>query len=176
MSLTQNEILNNTRTVLKQVPFRTTFERENFLFGSLTGPRLLVTLCQDIEFLNGEFNRVANDWEKQAILNEMNLVNVKIAELQESVGTDIAAAIEAAEPEFWVEELARKAAVEAICQTTTVENMSQLLKLPAELYGEAITKCQTFLNVINKTTRMAERKANMANVPSSNESNESDEA
>ena len=28
---------------------------------------------------------------------------------------------------------------------------------------ETITKCQTFLNIINKTTRLAERKANVGN-------------
>lgn len=165
MSLTQNEILDNTRKVLKQVPFRTTFERENFLFGAASGPRLLVSLCQDIEFLNNEFNRVNNDWEKDAILAEMNAVNSKILELQQEVGADIKAAIEASEPAFWVEELARRAAVEALSNNITTENMAQMLKLPAELYEEAITKCQTFLNVINKTTRLAERKANTANVP-----------
>lgn len=166
MSLTQNEILANTRPVLNQVPFRTTFERENFLFGALSGPRLLVSLCQDIEFLNGEYVNALNEMSKDSILEEMNLVNAKIAELQAELGSDIRQAIEDAEPQFWVEELARKAAIEALCQSVTFENMSQMLKLPAELYEEAITKCQTFLNVINKTTRLAERKANVGNVPS----------
>lgn len=166
MSLTQNEILNNTRGVLKQVPFRTTFERENFLYGSHNGPRLLVALCQDIEFLNGEYNRVVNEWEKASILEEMNIVNAKIVELQQEIGTDVRKAIEEGESKFWVEELARKAAIEALCQEVTIENMGQMLKLPAELYEETITKCQTFLNVINKTTRLAERKANTANVAS----------
>lgn len=165
MPLTQNEILNNTRGVLKQVPFRTDFERENFLYGSHTGPRLLVALCQDIEFLNGEYNRVANDWEKESILQEMNIINAKIVELQQSVGPDVKKAIEDTEPQFWVEELARTAAIEALCQKVSTENMSQMLKLPAELYEETITKCQTFLNIINKTTRLAERKANTASVP-----------
>lgn len=165
MSLTQNEILNNARGVLKQVPFRTTFERENFLYGSHSGPRLLVALCQDIEFLNGEYNRVANDWEKASVLEEMNIINAKIVELQQDIGSDVKKAIEEGEAQFWVEELARKAAIEALCQTVTADNMGQMLKLPAELYEETITKCQTFLNVINKTTRLAERKANTANVP-----------
>lgn len=165
MSLTQNEILSNTRKVLKQVPFRTTFERENFLYGSHTGPRLLVVLCQDIEFLNNEYSRVLTDWEKASILEEMNIVNAKILELQEGIGEDVRKAIEEAEPQFWVEELARTAAIEALCQSVSKENMGQMLKLPAELYEETITKCQTFLNVINKTTRLAERKANVSNVP-----------
>ena len=165
MSLTQNEILNNTRGVLKQVPFRTKFERENFLYGTHSGPRLLVTLCHDIEFLNTEYNRAVNEWEKAPILEEMNIVNAKIAELQQEIGADVRTAIEDAEAQFWVEELARKAAIEALCQTVTADNMGQMLKLPAELYEETITKCQTFLNVINKTTRLAERKANTANVP-----------
>ncbi len=166
MSLTQNEILNNTRGVLKQVPFRTNFERENFLYGSHSGPRLLVALCQDIEFLNGEYNRVVNEWEKASLLEEMNIINAKIIELQQEIGADVRKAIEDDEPKFWVEELARKAAIEALCQEVTSANMEQMLKLPAELYEETITKCQTFLNVINKTTRLAERKANTANVPS----------
>lgn len=161
--LSQNEILHNTRSVLQQVPYRTTFERENFLFSSSTGPRLLVTLCHDIEFLNGEYNKASTDWDKNALLEEMNKVNAKIKELQTEIGTNVAQAIEEAEPQFWVEELARKAAIEALCQTVTTENMGQMLKLPAELYEETITKCQTFLNVINKTTRLAERKANVGN-------------
>jgi hypothetical protein len=161
--LSQNEILHNTRGVLQQVPYRTTFERENFLFSSATGPRLMVTLCHDIEFLNGEYNKASTDWDKTALLDEMNKVNNKIKELQADLGADIAQAIEEAEPQYWVEELARKAAIEALCQSVTTENMGQMLKLPAELYEETITKCQSFLNVINKTTRLAERKANIGN-------------
>jgi hypothetical protein len=163
MLLSQNEILHNSRSVLQQVPFRTTFERENFLFSSSTGPRLLVTLCHDVEFLNGEYDKATTDWSKKAILDEMNKINEKIRELQAELGTDINQAIEDAEAQFWVEELARTAAIEALCQAVTTENMGKMLKLPAELYEETITKCQTFLNVINKTTRLAERKANIGN-------------
>jgi len=169
MSLTQNEILENTRSVLKQVPFRTKFERDNFVYGVASGPRLLVSLCQEMEFLNNEATLAANDWSKAPILEEMNTINAKIVELQAEVGSDIRTALEAAEPAFWVEDLAKKAAVEAICQDVTVANMDQMLKLPAELYEEAIVKCQTFLNVINKVTRIAERKANASAVPSADE-------
>jgi hypothetical protein len=169
MALTQNEILANTRTVLKQVPFRTTFERENFVYSVANGPRLLVSLCQETEFLNSEYEKAKSDWEKENILKEMNIINARIAELQAEVGTDVAAAIEEAEPQFWVEELARKAAIEALTQNVTTENMAQMLKLPAELYEKTISRCQTFLNVINKTTRMAERKANLANLDESEE-------
>jgi hypothetical protein len=169
MPLTQNEILNNTRAVLKQVPFRTNFERENFVYSVASGPRLLVSLCQEMEFLNSELEKATTDWQKQIVLDEMNIINGRIAELKEEIGTDIAGAVEEAEPQFWVEELARKAAVEALTQNVTTENMAQMLKLPAELYEQTISRCQTFLNVINKTTRIAERKANLANVDTSEE-------
>jgi hypothetical protein len=169
MALTQNEILSNTRAVLKQVPFRTNFERENFVYNVTTGPRLLVSLCQEMEFLNSELERATTDWQKQIVLNEMNIINGRIAELQAEIGTDVAKAVEDAEPQFWVEELARKAAIEALTQSVSVENMAQMLKLPAELYEKTISRCQTFLNVINKTTRLAERKANLANVDDSEE-------
>jgi hypothetical protein len=169
MALTQNEILSNTRSVLKQVPFRTNFERENFVYNVTTGPRLLVSLCQEMEFLNGELEKATTDWQKQIVLNEMNIINGRIAELQAEIGTDVATAVEDAEPQFWVEELARKAAIEALTQSVSVENMAQMLKLPAELYEQTISRCQTFLNVINKTTRLAERKANLANVDDSEE-------
>lgn len=169
MALTQNEILANTRSVLKQVPFRTTFERENFVYSTATGPRLLVSLCQEMEFLNSELEKATTDWQKQIVLNEMNIINGRVAELQAEIGADVATAVEAAEPQFWVEELARKAAIEALTQSVSVENMAQMLKLPAELYEQTISRCQTFLNVINKTTRIAERKANLANVDTSEE-------
>lgn len=165
MPLQQNEILNNARSILKQVPYRTNFERENFLFSNQSGPRFLVALCRDIEFLNVEYAKSVVEWQKEAILTEMNIIAAKIAEVQESIGENIAVAIEEAEPEYWVEELSRRAAIEALVQKTTAENMGQLLKLPAELYEESITKCQHFLNVIGKVTRHAERKANLANVP-----------
>lgn len=172
MALSQNEILNSTRSVLKQVPFRTKFERDNFVLSVASGPRLLVSLCQEMEFLNSEYEKATVDWVKDNILTEMNIINDKINELKGELSTDdIAKAIEDAEPAFWVEELARKAAVEAICQSVTVENMTQMLKLPSELYEEAITRCQTILNVVNKTTRMAERKANIASTAT--ETNES---
>jgi len=169
MSLTQNEILNNTRSVLQQVPFRTTFERENFVYSVANGPRLLVTLCQEMEFLNSEYEKAVLDWQKQVVLAEMNIINARIAELQAEVGTNVTTALEEAEPQFWVEELARKAAIEALTQHVSVENMAQMLKLPAELYEQTISRCQTFLNVINKTTRLAERKSNLANVSNTDE-------
>jgi hypothetical protein len=169
MPLTQNEILNNTRAVLKQVPFRTNFERENFVYGVATGPRLLVSLCQEIEFLNSELEKATSDWQKEIVLTEMNIINARIAELQVEIGADVANAIEEAESQFWVEELARKAAIEALTQSVSVENMGQMLKLPAELYEQTISRCQTFLNVINKTTRLAERKANVGNIDDSEE-------
>ena len=169
MPLTQNEILNNTRAVLKQIPFRTNFERENFVYSVASGPRLLVSLCQEMEFLNSELEKATTDWQKQVVLDEMNIINARITELKEEIGADIATAVEEAEPQFWVEELARKAAVEALTQNVTTENMAQMLKLPAELYEQTISRCQTFLNVINKTTRIAERKANLANVDTSEE-------
>lgn len=169
MPLTQNEILNNTRAVLKQVPFRTNFERENFVYSVASGPRLLVSLCQEMEFLNSELEKATTDWQKQIVLDEMNIINGRIAELKEEIGADVASAVEEAEPQFWVEELARKAAIEALTQSVSVENMGQMLKLPAELYEQTISRCQTFLNVINKTTRVAERKANLANIDDSEE-------
>lgn len=169
MALTQYEILAKTRNLLGQVPYRTTFERENFVYGNLSGPRLLIELCKEIERLNSVLDGSKQEWERSAILTEMTILTDKVAEVQKEVGKNVAKALEDAEGEYWVGELARKAAVEAICQTVTTENMGHMLKLPAELYEEAITKCQTFLNVINKTTRLAERKANVSNVKSDSE-------
>jgi hypothetical protein len=169
MALTQYEILAESRKLLGQAPYRTAFERENFVYGNLSGPRLLIELCKEIERLNVLLDMSKQEWERSAILNEMNIISDKIKEVQKEVGTDVAKALEDAESEYWVGELARKAAVEALCQTVTTENMGQMLKLPAELYEEAITRCQTFLNVINKTTRLAERKANVANVKADGE-------
>lgn len=165
MPQTQNEILQNARAVLQKIPYRTVFERDNFLFSNQSGPRFLAALCRDIEFLNLEYSNALLDWQKDTILVEMNTIANKISKLQESLGKDIAAAYEDAEPEYWVEELARRAAIEALTQHTSVETMGQMLRLPAELYETAITKCQHFLNVISKVTRLAERKANMASVP-----------
>lgn len=169
MALTQYEILAKARNLLGQTPFRTTFERENFVYGNLTGPRLLIELCKEIERLNSLLDVSKQEWERSAILNEMTILTEKLTEVEKEVGKNISKALEEAEAEYWVGELARKAAVEAICQTVTTENMGQMLKLPAELYEEAITRCQTFLNVINKTTRLAERKANVSNVKADNE-------
>ena len=38
--------------------------------------------------------------------------------------------------------------------------MSDMLNLPLEIYEQTIMKTQTYLNVVNKTTRVAERTAN----------------
>lgn len=157
------DIVSNTITLLKQIPFRTKFERENFLYGTHTGPRLLTILCQDIISLNEIYNKSVIDWEKERVLTEMNLINEKIIELMLEF-PNISKSLEEEDAAFWVEHLARKAAVEALCQQVSIENMSQMLKLPAEQYEETVTKCQMFLNIINKTTRIAERKANVSNV------------
>jgi hypothetical protein len=169
MAKTQNEILVEARSVLSQVPFRTKFERENFLYGAFTGPRLLVALCKEIEVLNGMHNASVLDYEKDSILEEMNILAARAEEIRQELGTNVKQAIEDAEAGYWVEEMARRSAVEAICQAVTTETMDQMLKLPSELYEETITKCQTFLNVINKTTRLAERKANVSNIKTDEE-------
>ena len=52
MALTQYEILAQTRSLLGQAPYRTAFERENFVYGNLSGPRLLIELCKEVERLN----------------------------------------------------------------------------------------------------------------------------
>lgn len=167
MPLQQNDILYTARSILSKVPYRTKFERENFLFSNQEGPRFLIALCRDIEFLNTEYVKSTNDLEKTAILAEMNIIAAKINDVKTNIGDNIAKELEDAEPRYWVEELSRKAAIEALVQKTTAENMGQMLKLPAELYEEAITKCQYFLNVISKVTRQAERKANLTNTPTS---------
>lgn len=169
MSLSQNEILAKAVDLLKQVPYRTNFERENFLFSTTNGPRLLVELCKEIQRLNNEYTAESSDWKKEIILEEMNLISARVDEIVVETGTDIRAELEKGEPDHWVETLARHASVEALCQEVTPENMSTMLKLPAELYEDAITKTQQYLNVINKTTRMAERKANISNIPAEDE-------
>jgi hypothetical protein len=161
----QSEILAKTTNLLKQVPYRTTFERDNFLLGTLSGPRLLVELCHEIEKLTVEYNSNTQDWKKEIVLEEMNIINAKIDDILTEIGTtDIRKALEDAEPDHWVELLARRASIEALCQEVTPQNMSDMLKLPAELYESSITKTQQFLNIINKTTRIAERKANISNI------------
>jgi hypothetical protein len=166
MPLTHNEILEKNRSLLKDVPFRSNFERENFLYGSASGPRLIVVLLYEIEGLNNLYLQSEVEFERDALLKEMNIISVKIDELSQELNGDLVTALEEAEPAYWAETLARTGAVEAICQEVSIENMSAMLKLPADIYEETITKCQSFLNVINKTTRLAERKANLANVPS----------
>jgi len=158
MSLTHSEIFTAAESILKQTPFRTKFERENFLYSTSSGPRLLVALCNDIIDLNEQHENATTEWIKAAILVEMNIINNRIKELQIEF-PNINTALEESEGQYWTEHLAQKAAIEAICMKVSVENMTRMLALPAEMYEEAITRCQTLLNVINKTTRAAERKA-----------------
>ncbi len=162
MTNSAEDIVNNARTIQSRVPFRTNFERENFLFNTVEGPRLLLVLCQDIEQLNNVYENCRFDWEKTQVLNEMEIVNAKIQELQEQFGDDIAQAIEDDEPNHWAETMARLAAIEALTQRMTHDTMADMLNLPLPVYETAITKCQTYLNVVSKTTRAAERKANIA--------------
>ena len=89
MSLSQNEILAKAVDLLKQVPYRTNFERENFLFGTMNGPRLLVELCKEIERLNSEYTAEASDWKKEIILEEMNLISARVDEILAQTTIDI---------------------------------------------------------------------------------------
>jgi len=159
------DIVNNARNIQSGVPFRTDFERENFLFNTVEGPRLLLVLCQDIEQLNQVYENCRFDWEKKQVADEMAIIGEKIKELQEQYGPDIARAVEDDEPNYWAETLARRAAVETLTQKMTHDNMADMLNLPLAVYEAAVTKCQTYLNVVSKTTRAAERKANMAARP-----------
>lgn len=165
MSNSAEDIVNSTRGIQSGVPFRTNFERENFLFNTVEGPRLILVLCQDIEQLNQLYENCRFDWEKKQILDEMIIVNSKIKELLEQYGDNVAQAVEDDEPNYWAETLARRAAIETLTQKMTHDNMADMLNLPLQVYESSVTKCQTYLNVVSKTTRAAERKANMASRP-----------
>lgn len=155
------DILTAAVNILKTVPYRTDYERENFLFGNLPpGPRLLLLLCNEINRLYSEYSTVIEDWERIVIEKEMNIINNKIEQTKLLIGEDFNNELEKAEPKHWIEELAKRASIEALVQKITYENMSTMLKLSPTEYEEAITKCQVYLNAINKVTRGAERKAN----------------
>ena len=94
MSNSAEDIVNNARNIQAGMPFRTDFERENFLFNTVEGPRLILVLCQDLEQLNSVYENCRFDWEKKQVLDEMTIVNNKVKELQEQYGTDIARVVE----------------------------------------------------------------------------------
>ena len=165
MSNSAEDIVNNARNIQAGMPFRTDFERENFLFNTVEGPRLILVLCQDLEQLNSVYENCRFDWEKKQVLDEMTIVNNKVKELQEQYGTDIARVVEEDEPNYWAESMARRAAIEALTQKMTHDTMADMLNLPLPIYEAAVTKCQTYINVVSKTTRAAERKSNMAARP-----------
>lgn len=150
--------------ILSKLPLRTTFERENFLYNTVEGPRLIQVLCDEVVALQDRYLHENKDWQRVRISNEINIINSKIEQLIEQYGSDVAAAIESAEENFWTETYARRGAVEAITQQLTNANMQSMLNLPMPMYEAAITKCQTYINAITKTTRAAERKANLASV------------
>lgn len=145
-----------------QMPFRTEFERENFLFNTVEGPRLILVLCQDLDQLFQYHENCRFDWERAAVEKEMEIVWAKIEELKREFGENVAEAVEKDEENYWSETLARRAAIETLTQKMTHDNMAEMLNLPLAVYESAVTKCQTYLNVVAKTTRAAERKANIA--------------
>lgn len=155
--------------ILSKLPLRTNFERENFLFNTVEGPRLIQTLCDEVVVLQEQYLSEPKDWQRARIVNEINVINAKIESLVEKYGSDVAAAIESADADFWAETYARRGAVEAITQQLTNANMQSMLNLPMPMYEAAITKCQTYINAITKTTRAAERKANLASVSKSDD-------
>lgn len=157
--------------ILSKLPLRTNFERENFLFNTVEGPRLIQVLCDEVVALQEQYLSESKEWQRTRIVNEINIINSKIASLIEQYGTDVAAAIESADSDFWTETYARRGAVEAITQQLTNANMQSMLNLPMPLYETAITKCQTYINAITKTTRAAERKANLASVTKADDEN-----
>lgn len=158
------DIINAVRSIQAKIPYRTKFERENFLFNRVEGPRLITVLCEDINQLYTQYNNCLYDWQKEQIQEEMNIVKAKLDELIAEYGSNVASAIEDAEPAYWEETLARRGVVEALIQKVSYDNMANMLQLPVPNYESAITKCQTYLNSISKTTRAAERKANLANL------------
>jgi hypothetical protein len=162
MSKSAEDIMGEIRGIQSGIPFRTKFERDNFLYNEAEGPRLVLLLCQDIDQLFNHYETSCrSDWEKQAVINEMVIVQDKINNLLEDIGKDnLVEALEEAEPEYWAETLSRRAAVEALSNKMTSANMNDMLNLPLNVYENTIIKTQTYLNVVNKTTRGAERVAN----------------
>lgn len=165
MTKSAESIINEVRNVQSGVPFRTSFERENFVYNEAEGPRLVLLLCQDLtQLFNHHETACQSEWEKEAVLKEMNIVQNKLNEVMEELGVtnpeEFVDALEQAEPEYWSETLSRRAAVEALSNKHSTANMSDMLNLPLEVYEQTIMKTQTYLNVVNKTTRVAERTAN----------------
>ena len=166
---TANDIISAVHSIQTKIPYRTQFERENFLFNRVEGPRLILVLCEDLNNLYSVYENSTHDWQKTQIQEEMTIVKAKLDELIAEHGSDVAAAIESAEPAYWEETFARRGVVEALIQKVSYDNMANMLQLPMQNYEAAITKCQTYLNSISKTTRAAERKANLANMNTNNE-------
>tara|TARA_B100002019_G_C21234063_1_gene581734 strand:+ start:167 stop:691 length:525 start_codon:yes stop_codon:yes gene_type:complete len=164
MTKSAEEIMNDVWEIQSEVPFRTKFERENFVYNDAEGPRLVLILCQDLTQLYQHQIQCGSEWEKQAVIKEMNIVLEKLNEVMGELGVSdpkaFVEALEEAEPDYWSETLSRRAAVEALASKMSTDNMSDMLNLPLEVYEQTIQKCQTYLNVVNKTTRQAERVAN----------------
>jgi len=165
MTKSAEDIIKTIHGIQAAVPFRTNFERENFVYNEAEGPRLVLILCHDVNKLYQHYDtNCQTDWEKEACAKEMNIVQEKINEVMAELGLntpeEFVNALEEAEPEYWSETLSRRAAVEALSAKMTTDNMSDMLNLPLEIYEETIMKTQTYLNVVNKTTRGAERTAN----------------
>lgn len=167
MTKSAESIINEVYNIQSNVPFRTNFERENFVYNEAEGPRLVLILCRDLTQLFHHHENCESDWEKEAVVKEMNIVQDKLNETLEEIGAnnpdEFINALEEAEPEYWSEALSRRAAVEALASKMTTDNMSDMLNLPLEVYEQTIMKTQTYLNVVNKTTRNAERMANRRN-------------
>lgn len=160
--MSAQDLVEKAYEIQAQMPFRTEFERENFLFNTVEGPRLILVLCQDLDQLFQYHENCRFDWERAAVVKEMEIISNKIDELKREFGDNIAEAVENDEPNYWAETLARRAAIETLTQKMTHDNMAEMLNLPLPVYEAAVTKCQTYLNVVSKTTRAAERKANIA--------------
>jgi hypothetical protein len=156
--------MSDLNEILENVPFRSNFERDNFLLNKTSGPRLLVAIGEEITRLNLQLNSPGlQEFMKKRILGEVKVLVEKFDSLQAELGAtpeNIANLIEENEEEYYAEKLARIAAVETLVQETTVENMDLMLNLPVEVFEKAIFKCKSYINVVGKTTREQERKAN----------------
>ena len=155
--------MSDINAILENVPFRTEFERENFLLNKTSGPRLLVAIGEEIASLEVRLNSTVPSFLQTRIKREIEVLTSKFNELAQELGataSNIAELLEENEADYYADKLAKIAAVETLVQETSVENMDLMLNLPVEVFEKAIFKCQSYINVVGKTTREQERKAN----------------
>ena len=148
-----NELKNYTKP-------RSDFEFETFFLGQYPTPaRQMIAVMEEILRISTTITALENEHQLANVNKNLKQLTNWYEGFDAKERADILKNFENEEPEYWVNVLGRRAALEVLSQKqASVETMEHMIKLPRELFETATSVCNDYIHMITDIIKNVEEK------------------